>query len=528
MPTLYSCILGPRLLRYQTLHGGQPRIKDYLPSTAERWSDTVLSSLSCAGSVALYASPIIIPVAIRRGWLTVEGGLLIAKFIAGLGLVIACSLLLRGVSRWRHPMYTTFMEVLTAAHRQYTPHTKKLLQEYDFQFSFWPRDFDVADVEGERRKPRLFLQNGAKRGLTTWPSDIMAYILTHTFGISLVFPGSMSFMAMLLERPLLDGRTKLIVEHGGERFKLRTRDKNEIDAMFVHQPNKRHGKTLVICCEGNAGFYEIGVMGTPLEAGYSVLGWNHPGFYGSTGVPLPGQDALAADAVMQFAIHRLGFKPEQILVMGWSIGGYSATWLAMNYPDIKGLILDATFDDLEPLALPRMPSFMSGVVQTAVRNYINLNIGEQLVKYKGPVRIIRRLRDEMISTSSDQLFSNRGNDLLVKLIGARFPRLSSPEAVSTLLAALSVPLASLSDGSQEVEAVLFSYLEANSSSFPCHLGGEMDEESRTVMLFYLSRKYMSDVDTTHCTPLPVSLFQLPWDPSTDVMFETIESDSSKL
>ena len=43
-----------------------------------------------------------------------------------------------------------------------------------------------------------------------------------------------------------------------------------------------NGSVLVICSEGNAGFYEIGVMVTPLEAGYSVLGWNHPGFGGST------------------------------------------------------------------------------------------------------------------------------------------------------------------------------------------------------------------------------------------------------
>lgn len=38
----------------------------------------------------------------------------------------------------------------------------------------------------------------------------------------------------------------------------------------------------VVCCEGNAGFYEIGCTVTPLEGGYSVLGWNHPGFSGST------------------------------------------------------------------------------------------------------------------------------------------------------------------------------------------------------------------------------------------------------
>lgn len=43
-----------------------------------------------------------------------------------------------------------------------------------------------------------------------------------------------------------------------------------------------NGKTLVVCCEGNAGFYELGIMTVPLDAGYSVLGWNHPGFGGST------------------------------------------------------------------------------------------------------------------------------------------------------------------------------------------------------------------------------------------------------
>lgn len=42
------------------------------------------------------------------------------------------------------------------------------------------------------------------------------------------------------------------------------------------------GTTLVICSEGNAGFYEIGIMVTPLKANYSVIGWNHPGFGGST------------------------------------------------------------------------------------------------------------------------------------------------------------------------------------------------------------------------------------------------------
>ena len=98
------------------------------------------------------------------------------------------------------------------------------------------------------------------------------------------------------------------------------------------------GKTLVICCEGNAGFYEIGIMATPITCGYSTLGWNHPGFYGSSGTPYPDQERMAVDSVMQFAINKLGFRVEDIVVMGWSIGGYTSSWLAMNYPDIKGLV----------------------------------------------------------------------------------------------------------------------------------------------------------------------------------------------
>ena len=64
------------------------------------------------------------------------------------------------------------------------------------------------------------------------------------------------------------------------------------------------------------------------------------------------------------------------------------------------------------MAIPRMPTFMAGIVKHAVNNYINLNVGEQLSKYSGPVTIVRRLRDEMISTRLDlSLFRVQGLSL---------------------------------------------------------------------------------------------------------------------
>lgn len=49
------------------------------------------------------------------------------------------------------------------------------------------------------------------------------------------------------------------------------------------------------------------------------------------------------DSVIQFAIHELGFQPEEILLFGWSIGGYSSLVAAAQYPDIKGVVNNRTF-----------------------------------------------------------------------------------------------------------------------------------------------------------------------------------------
>lgn len=56
------------------------------------------------------------------------------------------------------------------------------------------------------------------------------------------------------------------------------------------------------------------------------------------GQPYPKQDQNAIDAVMQFAINKLGFLPENILLFGWSIGGWSALYAATQYADIKGVV----------------------------------------------------------------------------------------------------------------------------------------------------------------------------------------------
>jgi hypothetical protein len=175
--------------------------------------------------------------------------------------------------------------------------------------------------------------------VSSLPCQIIAYIAIHSFGIRMIYPGSIKLIQSYLHPMLVQGRTKLIDEGKGIRNKVQTKDKNEIDTLFVdNRKISTNGKYLVLCSEGNAGFYEIGIMTTPLDLKYSVLGWNHPGFGGSTGSPYPDQDSKAIDAVMQFAIHSLGFAVENIILFGWSIGGFSSLQLATSYPDVKGIV----------------------------------------------------------------------------------------------------------------------------------------------------------------------------------------------
>ena len=295
--------------------------------------------------------------------------------------------MIEGIGRSTNNDYNTFARVLKSA-KQKNDLSRLTLSRFEFDFKDWPIDFRWYESKiSDPKKPPQLLSSGrhSRRQLfLSIPCDLLSYIVVQTIGRRMLYPGSVGLLQYALSTHLLEGRTKLVEQNGGERYKLLARDGNQIDVMFVDRrgrPNERGGhisnyiksikhfftfvpkaKTLVICSEGNAGFYEIGTMATPLEAGYSVLGWNHPGFADSTGLPYPQNDINAIDVVIQFAVERLGFPLDSILLFAWSIGGFPSTWAAMQYPGIKGIILDASFDDVLPLAEAKMPP--------AIRNYL--------------------------------------------------------------------------------------------------------------------------------------------------------------
>lgn len=335
---------------------------------------------------------------------------------------------IRGFGRSHSESYRRFIRDLEDAKSNYAESSnKKKLRRYDFEFEDWPVDWSMKALDTKENTSKKVAVVTSARGSINWvsPCSIVGFLAIHTFGLRMIYPGSIKLIQKFLHPMLVQGRAKLVLENHAIRYKIETADGNHIDTIFVDNRNAKSnfGKTLVITAEGNAGFYEIGIMATPLESQYSVLGFNHPGFGGSNGVPFPDQDQHAIDAVMQFAIQSLGFLPENIILFGWSIGGYSSLWLATQYPNVKGVILDATFDDLLYLALPRMPESLSGVVRLAIRDHCNLNNNDLITKYSGPVSLVRRSEDEVICTDEGVIGTNRGNYLLLHLLKNRFPNI---------------------------------------------------------------------------------------------------------
>ncbi|XP_017762786.1 PREDICTED: protein ABHD16A [Eufriesea mexicana] len=530
--TLWKCNFGPRLFKvYEITCIGHLVDKSYEPNSLERWGDQIVIWFAAIWSITLYVIPFVVMFFHQHS--ITESISSLSKLATGASAIFITSLAARGYSRATNPIYLKFLKILNEANTHYNAKTKQELDKYEFEFWARPVDYKIKrDTLSEKLTlEKIAASNGrtkrqtGKEFIFTLPCKFISYVVAHTFAIKLIYPGSISILNWAFRSTLLKGRMHLI-KHGGERYKLLTADDNEIDAIFINRRNKTtKGNILVITCEGNCGFYETGIISTPLSKGYSILGWNHPGFGSSTGAPYPLQEENAIDCVMRFAIDHLKFPEEQIILYGWSIGGYTATWAAMNYPSIQSLILDATFDDILPLAIMTMSSLLEGLVRNIIRNYFNLNIAEQLNRYDGTILLIRRTKDEVVCTPSDNTLSgNRGNMLLSKLFMRRYPHLllKSLECAVLLVRFLSTDISARKSIIEKVKVDEKQCLELiaadikNSGGivhYPSTLGQDCDSKTKFQLTLFLATMYMKDQPSSHCTLLAADLFHPGWNPA---------------
>ena len=145
---------------------------------------------------------------------------------------------------------------------------------------------------------------------------------------------------------------------------LTTPDGVKINAWRVPaMPQTACGLTLLMF-HGNAGNLHS-IMPSSLmfrNMGFDFFAIDYHGFGKSGGEPSEEAIYQDAEAAWNYLTGTRGVPPGQIVILGRSLGGGPAAWLAERHPEAGGLILESTFTSLGDAAANLMPLFPARLI----------------------------------------------------------------------------------------------------------------------------------------------------------------------
>lgn len=154
--------------------------------------------------LGVYTSPFLVGILYKKGYLQSEGLVTLTRFVTSLGVILVVSFCMRSFGRAANPVYTKFVETLKDANERLTPSVKHNLLKYDFEFYAWPIEFRWNDVESDSSKQSIFPERANYRNplqfLASIPLHVIGYVAVHTFGIKLIYPGSVGALQMAIGR----------------------------------------------------------------------------------------------------------------------------------------------------------------------------------------------------------------------------------------------------------------------------------------------------------------------------------------
>ena len=197
-----------------------------------------------------------------------------------------------------------------------------------------------------------------------------------------------------------------------EPVQIETEDGYKLSGWFVPAEDAAN---VVLYFHGNAGniSHRLESIAFFHRLGLTVLIIDYRGYGQSEGRPSEAGTYHDAEAAWRYLIETKGFKPQQIIIFGRSLGGAVAAWLAQQHRP-RALILESTFTSIPDMGARQFP-FLP--VRALAR--IDYNTQARLPYIHVPILIVHSPDDEVIPYSHGrQLFevANEPKEFL-QLIG---------------------------------------------------------------------------------------------------------------
>jgi len=166
------------------------------------------------------------------------------------------------------------------------------------------------------------------------------------------------------------------------------------------------GEVTLFYVHGNAGNIadRLPVVAKYLKKGFNVFIFDFRGYGRSEGAPSKQGIVEDSFAAYDFLVKELDIKPEDIVIIGQSLGGAAALKVAVARP-CRGILLEGTFYSIKEMA---KDVFYPLPVWLMASN--DLNSGEEVKKLEKPVIFFHGALDSVVPLRHSKLLYEAAND----------------------------------------------------------------------------------------------------------------------
>jgi pimeloyl-ACP methyl ester carboxylesterase len=225
---------------------------------------------------------------------------------------------------------------------------------------------------------------------------ITVVIILVVFTVYLTISGLVYFLSpgFVFE---IDKSKNLTYDFQYETVFLKNTAGNKIEALFLKNPAS---KNIILFLHGSDG--RKSVLLKQMMQYANVFSPAYPGYSLSEGYPSQDNLRETVDISMKYLLEN-GYTPSNIIVFGYSLGGYPAVYAAGAYPDLKEVVLVNTFNTFQ-----EMCGYKYGIF--CIFDYSFINSANIAKTAKAKIRQFHSSADQIIPfVEGAKLYANIGS-----------------------------------------------------------------------------------------------------------------------